>query len=350
MGRHAAGGTTSVRSRSAVSAAPGTAESRGPGSPAQLRTMALAMVGLALFVVAMVASYSGAFANPTLHRLEVAVVGSDHVVSAVSGQDSLVVTEVGDDDAARRSVHERNADAAFVTTSDGELKIYVAGGGGRSVSSAAEAVGEAMAGQLNLRPVVEDIAPTAPGNPAGTVEFYAVIFLSIGASGGAAVFSMIMGTVRTPARLAWRTMTLVGYSALLAAAVTVYVDTVLGTVLGHGWQMFGTLWLYALAVAGAITGVAAAAGTIASAALTLFLIIIGNSAAAGPVGRPLLSGFYSTLSEVVPQGSGVSLLRSIEYFGGNGSFVPIVTLLVWGGAGCVLAVVAIVRSRFVGAR
>ena len=52
--------------------------------------------------------------------------------------------------------------------------------------------------------------------------------------------------------------------------------------------------------------------------LTLFLVVVGNAAAAGPVGRPLLSGFYSTFSMIVPQGSGVALLRSISYFDGNG--------------------------------
>jgi hypothetical protein len=49
-------------------------------------------------------------------------------------------------------------------------------------------------------------------------------------------------------------------------------------------------------------------------ALTLFLVVIGNAAAAGPVGRPLLSGFYSTFTTIVPRGSCVSLLRSVEYF------------------------------------
>ena len=58
--------------------------------------------------------------------------------------------------------------------------------------------------------------------------------------------------------------------------------------------------------------------------LTLFLVVVGNAAAAGPVGRPLLSGFYSTFSWIVPQGSGVALLRSISYFGGNGALTPLV--------------------------
>jgi hypothetical protein len=86
--------------------------------------------------------------------------------------------------------------------------------------------------------------------------------------------------------------------------------------------------------------VAAAFGSVASLALTAFLVVIGNAAAAGPVGRPLLSGFYSTFTAIVPQGSGVSLLRSVSYFDGHGSQTPLVTLAIWGAAGCLLAIVA----------
>jgi hypothetical protein len=100
------------------------------------------------------------------------------------------------------------------------------------------------------------------------------------------------------------------------------------------------LWLYAMAVGGAVTGVAAAFGTVASMVLTLFLVVIGNAAAAGPGGRPLLSDFYSHLYGDSAAGSGVSLLRSVEYFDGNGAQTPLVTLAIWGAVGCVLALAA----------
>ena len=108
----------------------------------------------------------------------------------------------------------------------------------------------------------------------------------------------------------------------------------------HPLQFFGVLWLDAMAVGGAVTGVAAAFGGAASVLLGLFLLVVGNAAAAGPVGRPLLSGFYSTFTTVVPQGSGVSLLRSVSYFGGHGAATPLVTLTAWAVAGCLLAVLA----------
>ncbi|MDT5298435.1 MAG: hypothetical protein QOG79_1677, partial [Mycobacterium sp.] len=186
------------------------------------------------------------------------------------------------------------------------------------------------------------VAPTSPADPQGTVEFYAVIFLSIGATVGATLFGRMMGSVRRASTLALRTLSLAAYSAVLAGGVTVYVDGVLGALTSHTWQVFGALWLYAMAVGGAVTGVAAAFGTVASMIVTMFLVIVGNAAAAGPVGKPLLSGFYTTFNAIVPQGSGVALLRSVEYFGGNGALAPIVTLAIWGAAGCVLAVIATV--------
>jgi hypothetical protein len=290
---------------------------------AALRTVALAMIGLTLFVLAMVASYSGAFAKPALHHMSVAVAGPQQLVDGIRGQETLAVNEVGDAAAARQEVYERKADAAFVVAPTGEMTIYTAGGGGKSVATAAETVGRTVAAKAGLPATVEDVAPPSAGDPSGTVEFYAVIFISIGASVGATVLGRLMGTVRRPLTLALRTATLTGFSALLAGAVTVYVDVILGALTGHTWQVFGALWLYAMAVAGAITGVAAAFGSVASMALTAFLVVIGNAAAAGPVGR---------------QGSGVSLLRSVSYFSGNGAQTPLLTLAVWGAAGCMLAV------------
>ena len=305
-----------------------------------VRNMALAMMALTLFVVAMIASYSGAFARPTLHHLTVAVAAPQQAVDALRSQDALSVNVVGDDAAARQQVRDRQADSAFVVAPTGELKIYVAGGGGKSVATAAENVGRELAARGGLTAAVEDVAPTSPDDPSGTVEFYAVIFLSIGASLGATAFGYIMGKVRRPATLLLRTMTLTGYSALLAGVVTIYVDGVLGALPGHTWAVFGALWLYAMAVGGAVTGVAAAFGSTASMLVTLFLVVVGNAAAAGPVGRPLLSPFYSTFSMIVPQGSGVALLRSISYFGGHGAVTPLLTLAGWGAAGCLLAVLA----------
>ena len=314
-------------------------------SRTDVRNMALVMAALAVFVIAMIASYSGAFAKPTLHHLNVAVASPQQLVDGIRGQQALTVTQVANGPAARGQVLDRTTDAAFVVNTPGHLDIYVAGGGGHSVAAAAETVGRTIAAKAGLTADVTDVAPTTAADPQGTVVFYAVIFLSIGASVGATIFGRMMGSVRRPSTLAWRTLSLAAYSAVLAGGVTLYVDVVLGALTGHTWQVFGALFLYAIAVAGAVTGVAAALGTVASATLTAFLVVIGNAAAAGPVGLPLLTGFYRTFNAIVPQGSGVALLRSVQYFGGHGALTPLLTLLGWAAAGCVLAVGAtVIRS------
>ena len=167
--------------------------------------MGLAMVALTLFVIALIASYSGAFAKPTLHHMAVAVAGPEQLVDAIRGQDALAVTEVGDAAAARQQVYERKTDAAFVVAPNGEMTIYVAGGGGRSVANAAETVGRGIAANVGHTASVQDVAPASAGDPSGTVEFYAVIFISIGASVGATLFGRMRGTVRRHATLALRT-------------------------------------------------------------------------------------------------------------------------------------------------
>jgi hypothetical protein len=234
----------------------------------------LAMIGLTLLVIAMIASYSGAFAKPTLHHMTVAIAAPEQVVNGIRGQEALAVNEVGDDAAARRQVYERKSDAAFVVSPTGEMKIYVAGGGG----------------------------------------------LSIGASVGATMLGRLMGTIRRPPTLALRSATLAGYSALLSVAVTVYVDVILGALTAHTWQLFGALSLYGMAVGGVVTGA-------------------GRGIRLGRISMGLTAFLYSTFTAIVPQGSDVSLLRSLSYFGGNGAQTPLVTMVIWGAAGCLLAIV-----------
>ncbi len=274
------------------------------GDKTGIRNIVIAMAALTAFVVAMIASYSGAFAKPTLHHLTVAVAAPEQVVDAVRSQEALNVNVVGDDAQARQQVRERQADTAFVVDPTGAMKIYVAGGGGRSVAAAAETVGHEVAAKGGMRAMVTDVAPTSAADPSGTVEFYAIIFISIGASLGATVFGYLMGRVHSPATIALRTTTLTVYSALLAGVVTVYVDAVLGALTGHVWLVFGVLWLYAMAVGGAVTGVAAAFGTAASALLTLFLVVVGNAAAAGPVGQTPAVAVLRHLHDDRPAGFG----------------------------------------------
>jgi hypothetical protein len=111
----------------------------------------------------------------------------------------------------------------------------------------------------------------------------------------------------------------------------------LGALSGHVGRLRG-LWLYAMAVAGAVTvWRRVRVGGLDGA--DLFLVVVGNAAAAGPVGRPLLSRFYSTFSGSFRRVRrrhccAASLLRRQRCPD------PLVTLAIWGAVGCLLAILA----------
>ena len=110
------------------------------------------MIGLTLLVIAMIASYSGAFAKPTLHHMTVAVTAPEQVVNSLRGQEALAVNEVGDDAAARRQVYERKSDAAFVVSPTPEA-VAAAEPGQAQEDQALDEAGEVQ---------VQDTGPTPP--------------------------------------------------------------------------------------------------------------------------------------------------------------------------------------------
>lgn len=279
--------------------------------------MVLAMTALTVFVIAMIASYAGAFAKPTLHHLTVAVAAPEQVVDAVRGRDALAISMVGDDAAAQQLVRERVADSAFVVAPDGEMTIYVAGGGGRSVATAAETVGREIAARGGSMPrcaISRRRRPRTRRAPLSSTRSS----------------SSPSGRHWAPPRsVTWGQ----GAQAHQVSVAHADADGLLGLARRCGDRLrrrrarrVARAYLGGLRCAVALrvgrrrcpSPVGPAFGAAASMVLTLFLVVVGNAAAAGPVGRPLLSGFCSTFSMIVPQGSGVALLRSISYFGGNG--------------------------------
>src|SRR5258708_28380775 len=87
-----------------------------------IRTTALAMIGLTIVVIAMIASYSGAFAKPTLHHMAVAVAGPQQVVDGIRGQDALAVTAVGGAPAPPGPGSKRPAHPAVLVRPPGRVK------------------------------------------------------------------------------------------------------------------------------------------------------------------------------------------------------------------------------------
>jgi hypothetical protein len=306
-----------------------------------MRKVLLAVIGLTAVIVAVFCSYSSAFGKPAAHHIPVAVTASPAVLAKLQTSPALRVYQARDLAAARSMVEDRAVDGGLVLPRTGRATLVVASGGGHAVEAVLVQLGQQAAGTA-LSTV--DVAPTSPGDPNGSVEFYCVVFLGIGAAVGATMLARILGPVPHLRGALKRLGLMTVHTALLSAAIALFTDVVYGALPGHFWFLFLTFWLYVAAVCLAITGFAELAGPQASIVLIGLLIAFGNTSSGGAVPRPLLDGFFSALNPVLPQGAALSVLRGVQYFGDRGMGTGLLCLAIWAVAGLVLLGVAGLRA------
>ncbi|SMG10241.1 hypothetical protein [Agreia pratensis] len=327
----------------------GSLTSEGPGSAHRYRNLLLGGLAILLLAMAMLMSYSSAFGNPTPNNVHLAVTGDAGTIVALERQDSLELTVVGSAAEAQAAVLDRDADGAIVLPNPGTdavVTTYVASGGGRGLSQAVAGIGDSIAEKLNATSETTDLAPLGKNDPVGSIEFYAILFAGLGAALGATIFGRILGTVDTSAKFVERSVVLVAYSGILAGLISLWIDSALNAVTINPPAVFAVLWLTAVAIGGAVTGVAALGGTIAALVMTLALVILGNTSSGGPLGIHLLNDFFQALYFVFPQGDALDLLRSVQYFDGAAVSAPIIRLGIWAVAGILLTLTAmLIRSR-----
>lgn len=91
------------------------------------------------------------------------------------------------------------------------------------------------------------------------------------------------------------------------------------------------------AAATATAGLQAVAGSVGTALVVLWFVIIGNASSGGPYARPLLPGFWRTVGGILPPGTGVDTLRGVLYFHNAGTTRPTLILLSWLTLGATIA-------------
>jgi hypothetical protein len=313
------------------------------------RTLILGGLAILLLAMAMLMSYSSAFGNPTPNNVHLAVTGDGDTIVALEQQGSLDLTVVASAANARAAVLDRDVDGAVVLPAAGQNAVvttYIASGGGRGLGQAVSGIGDSIAAKLHATNTTTDLAPLPAKDPVGSIEFYAILFVGLGAALGATVFGRILGTVDTAVKFVERSIVLVLFTGLLAGLITLWVDSALDAVTVDPWAVFAVLWLTGVAIGEAVTGVAALGGMSAALILTLALVILGNTSSGGPLGIHVLNNVFQTLYYVFPQGGALDLLRSVQYFDGAAASAPLIRLGIWAAAGILFALAAmLLRSR-----
>ena len=290
----------------------------------------LAMLGLTVVVAAILSSYASALGKPSPRHVPVAVTAPPAVLGELDASPQLRVYPVAEPAKARTMVEDRAAYGALVLPRNGPVTLLVANGGGHSVETVLVQLGQQLAQTHRTTLSTVDVAPTSPNDPNGTVEFYCIAFLFLGAAIGATVLGRLAGPVRGPRGALARLGLVALYTALLGIVVTIFADVVLGDLVGHFWFLFLTLWLFAAAVCLAVTGFSALAGP-ASIVLILVLISLGNPSSGGPVPRPLAQTRRRLFQPppVLAQDAALSALRGVQYSATEGSAWRCCPCLIW---------------------
>lgn len=315
---------------------------------------ALLVLGVLALQLAFIASYIGAFHNPSPHRVPIAVVAPEQSQQDIERRlngldgDPLDVTVTTTDRAtAEQRLRDRKIDGAYVVDPSGQTDtLLVASGAGSSIGQALEGVFDRVQESQRRELRTEDVVPANAGDGRGLSAFYLVIGWCVGGYLCAAVLAMSYGARPSTINRALIRLGVVAVYSLVAGLGGVLIagpllDALPGSVLGLG--ALGALTVFAV---GAVTlALQSLAGTVGIGLTILLVVVLGNPSAGGAYGVTLLPTFWREIGPFLPTGASTWSTRSLAYFDGVAMGGPLLVLGVWAVVGVGLTLLFTLRHR-----
>lgn len=228
--------------------------------------------------------------------------------------------------AARDAVEDRTVYGAVVVTAQGP-KLLTASAASPLVAQLLQQAVTAQTAQSGTPVTTVDVVPAAANDPRGAAFGASVLPLALaGVAAGAVVTLLGLRGVRAVG-------TLLAGAALVGVVAAAIAHSWLGVLTGDWWAEAAALALTALAVSGAVAGLAALLGTAGIGLGGLAVVLLGNPFS-GASGAPhLLPEPVGTIGQWLPPGAGASLLRSVSFFDGAAALGPALTLTWWAALG-----------------
>jgi hypothetical protein len=281
-------------------------------------------------------------ANLAPRDLPIAVAGPPQITAQLEAAHpgAFEVTAVADPAAADSKIKDREVYGAILVTASGP-EVHVASAAGPTV---AQLLTQAAAG-LGPAPLtdspglgsgtvpVRDVVPVDPDDPRGAG--FGAGFLPL------AITSLLAGVLIfffVPRRGA-RLVTLVTFAALAGLAGAAVQIGWLGILPGDYFAVAGVFALFTLAVAGAMTGLAALLGRGGLALGAIVMFLVGNALSGIAAAPELLPQPWGEVGQWLPIGAGGTLLRSVAYFGGNGAAFAATVLTAYAIGGLALVLI-----------
>ncbi|MFH8367708.1 ABC transporter permease [Streptomyces sp. NPDC018031] len=277
-------------------------------------------------------SYTYAMANPTPHRLPVAVVGDHRGPTGqafVTGMEralgaSLRLHPYDTWSQAREAVEEQEVFAVFEVGGE-RVRLDVSGASGSSVAEVLARTGPEVGREQGVPVTVRDVNPLQEGDPRGLALFYISLAAVIVGFVGAIQLSVHARALNPGERIAFTA----GYAMLCAFAIVAVVDWLLDAVdlpFAESWLIL-SLTLFASGMVFSMFN--ALIGRWAMLPTWGLMVLVGNPSSGGAVSWPLLPSPLVVLGRWLPPGASVNAQHTAVYFRDHQHLFPFLVLTGW---------------------
>lgn len=324
-----------------------TGPSNAPTLAARLVRLGVVLGFVVILQAGLVAAFVTATRDPAPHQLPVAVVGTPRATAALqsrlSGTGAFAVRLEPSVAAARDAIRHQEVYGALVPAGHPPT-LLVASAASPLVAAVLTKAFTSAAQQGGSQLTITDVAPLPADDPRGVAGPYLVLGLLIGGYVGAMVIGRLIG-MRSPSvrPLGLRLAVLACYALVAAAAGVVLLGPVLGVLHGSALAIFATGALVAFAVGCFTAALQTLLGLVGTLLSVVTLVLIGNPAAGGGQIPPaMMSPAWGWLAHVLPNPAGMTAIRGIEFFSGNGTGQAFAVLSGYAAAGIAVMLVTAV--------
>ncbi|MEU6559758.1 ABC transporter permease [Nocardia nova] len=287
-------------------------------------------------------SYTYILANPTPHRIPVAVVDGGVPIPAtgqafLGGMDqglngSLHIIGYETPASARAAVEAQRVFAILDVRDGARVTVEVSGASGSSVAEVVTASATAAGQRARIPVVVSDINPLQKGDPRGLAIFYITLAAVIIGFVGAIQLTVHARSLRALERIGFT----VAYALLGGFAIAAVVDWWLGALSLPFVQSWAIL-AFTMFTSGMIFSMFSALfGRWAMIPTWGVMVLLGNPSSGGAVSWPLLPSVLGAIGRWLPPGASVNAQHTAVYFRGHQHVLPYLVLAGWALVACVV--------------
>lgn len=316
-------------------------------SPSRRRTIltwGALVILVPLFVALAVTTFTWPNARIEPRDLPIGVVGQSQATAPVTEQlanepGAFEVHLYRSEEAAKDAIEERTIYGAIVVNQGSAPTVLTASAASPMVSSLlSQAVTSNLPPEQRAQVQVVDVAPTAEGDPRGSLL-------------GASVFPLMLAGLITGVlafflsrSLRNRLLGILASSAVSGVTVVILVQGWLEALDGNWVANASVFALTTFAIATAAAGLSAVIGRAGVGVASLLFMLVGNPASGMTSAPELLPQWFAAIGQLLPLGAGGQLIRNVAYFDGNAIGGPLAVLIVWAAIGMLMIAVPTMKQ------